>query len=226
MLRVSGSQSGYQKLTDLRKYHNPDRDEDVAQEIYDLLADGEMVIVDISNGLEKVVTSEKERIVGKLLDESMERFRDAEPDEELPKIQVYLEEAHQHFEEYRENESMNPFVTLAKEGAKFEIGMAYSTQEVTSVDARVRANTANWIVTHINSKRETNELSKYYNFEDFAESIRNVETVGYARAKTYSGEHIVPIKVSMFDTEWVRNNTQFGVKKDGEFIVSRPADRD
>lgn len=225
MLRVSGSQSGYQKLSELRKYHNPDREVDVANEIYDLLAEGEMVIVDISNGLEKVVTSETERIVGKLLDESMQRFREAGPDEELPKIQVYLEEAHQHFEEYRENEGMNPFVTLAKEGAKFEIGMAYSTQEVTSIDSRVRANTANWVVTHINSKREIKKLSKYYNFEDFAESIRNVETVGYARAKTYAGEHIVPIRVSMFDTDWVRNNTGFGVKKDGEFIVP-PAEED
>jgi hypothetical protein len=226
MLRVSGSQSGYQKLSNLRDYHNPERDEDVAQEIYNLLADGEMVIVDISNGLEQVVKSEKERVVNKLLEESMKRFRKSGPDEELPKIQVYLEEAHQHFEEYRDEEDMNPFVILAKEGAKFEIGMTYSTQEVTSVDSRVRANTANWIVTHINSKGETNELSKYYNFEDFEESIRNVETVGYARAKTYDGEHIVPIKVSLFDTEWVRDNTRFGVKKDGESIVTPPTEED
>jgi len=226
MLRVSGAQSGYQKLTSLRDFHNPDRDKDVAQEIYELLADGEMVIVDISNGLEQVVSSETERIVGKLLEVSMKRFRESDDDEELPKIQVYLEEAHQHFEEYRNDDSINPFVTLAKEGAKFEIGMTYSTQEVTSVDSRVRANTANWIVTHINSKREIKELSKYYNFEDFAESVRNIETVGYARAKTYKGEHIVPIMVSLFDTEWVKKNTRFGVQKDDDFIVDPPSQED
>lgn len=226
MLRVSGAQSGYQKLTRLRDFHNPDRDKDVAKEIYDLLAAGEMVIVDISNGLERVVSAETERIVGKLLEVSMKRFRESDQDEELPKIQVYLEEAHQHFEEYRDADSINPFVTLAKEGAKFEIGMTYSTQEVTSVDPRVRANTANWIVTHINSKREIKELSKYYNFEDFAESIRNIETVGYARAKTYGGEHIVPIMVSLFDTKWVESNTRFGVQKDDEFIVDPPTQED
>lgn len=226
MFRISGSRSGYQKLNQLHQYHNPDRDVDVAQEIYDLLAGGEMVIVDISNGLEQVVNAETERIAKRILRESMKRFRDADPDEDLPKIQLYLEEAHQHFEEYQDDESMNTFVTLAKEGAKFEIGMTYSTQEVTSIDSRVRANTANWIVTHINSKNEINELGKYYNFEDFEDSIRNVEKVGYARAKTYGGEHIVPIMVSLFDTEWVKNNTRFGVQKDGEFIVPRPTNGD
>lgn len=219
MFRISGSKSGYKKLAELSNFHNPERDVDVANEIYNLLASGEMVIVDISNGLEQVVQSETERIVSELLNQSMARFREANRDEDLPKIQVYLEEAHQHFEEYRDDEGMNPFVTLAKEGAKFEVGMTYSTQEVTSVDPRVRANTANWIVTHINSQRETKELGKYYNFDDFSESIRNVEDIGYARTKTYNGEYIIPISVSLFDTEWVRNNTKFGVEKDDEFVV-------
>lgn len=220
MFRVSGNKSGYKKLAKLSNYHNPERDVDVAREIYNLLAGGNMVVVDISNGLEQVVQSETERIVSTLLEQSMARFRKSDRDEKLPKIQVYLEEAHQHFEEYREDDGMNPFVTLAKEGAKFEVGMTYSTQEVTSIDSRVRANTANWIVTHLNSKRETDELGKYYNFENFAESIRNVEDVGYARAKTYEGEYIVPIKVSLFDTEWVTQNTRFGVMKDDEYIVN------
>jgi len=222
MLQTSGSKSGWRKLTDLSDYHSPKRDVDVANEIYQKLASGELVVVDISNGLQNVITAEKERLVGHILKESMQRFRELDEDESLPKIQLYLEEAHQHFDEYdSDRDEMNPFVTLAKEGAKFEIGLAYATQEVTSVDARVRANTANWIVTHINSGKEIRELGEYYNFSEFGESIRNVEDVGYARAKTYSGEYIVPVMVSLFDKEWVRENTQFGVKKDGEFVVKR-----
>lgn len=220
MLQTSGRRSGYNKLNGLEQYHSSARDVNVPDEIYERLLDGDMVIVDISNGLEQVVTSETERIASRILERSMDRFRGTDQNQELPKIQVYLEEAHQHFEEYRDDNNRNPFVTLAKEGAKFEIGLTYATQEVTSVDSRVRANTANWIVTHINSKREIKELGKYYNFEDFAESIRNVETVGYARAKTYGGEHIVPIMVSLFDTEWVESNTRFGVWKDGEYVVT------
>ncbi|SIR37827.1 protein of unknown function DUF87 [Natronorubrum daqingense] len=228
MFRTAGSQSGFGKLRNLQDYHNPARDVDVAREIYSRLTDGELVIVDISNGMEEVITAEKERLVSYILNQSMERFRSTDEDE-LPKIQVYLEEAHQHFDEYgRGDGEMNPFVTLAKEGAKFQIGMVYATQEVTSVDPRVRANTANWIITHINSEKEINELGKYYNFADFANSIRNVETVGYSRVKTYLGEYIVPVQISLFDTDWVKDNTPFGVKKDDGFIVepspSRQAD--
>ncbi|VTT86096.1 Conserved protein [Halorubrum sp. DM2] len=226
MLQTSGSRTGYNKLNGLADYHSSARDVNVPTEIYEELENGEMVIVDISNGLDQVVTSETERIVSRVLKESMNRFRDIDRDEELPKIQVYLEEAHQHFEEYRDDDDMNPFVTLAKEGAKFDIGMTYATQEVSSVDSRVRANTANWIVTHINSKKETRELGRYYNFEDFAESIRNVEDVGYARAKTYRGEYIIPISVSLFNADWVSNNTEFGVWKDDEYIVDPPTQED
>ncbi|ELY23232.1 hypothetical protein C500_20621 [Natrialba magadii ATCC 43099] len=228
MFRTAGSQSGFGKLRRLQDYHNPAREVNVAEEIYDLLTDGELVVVDISNGLEEVITAEKERLVRYILNQSMDRFRSTDEDE-LPKIQIYLEEAHQHFDEYgRDDGEMNPFVTLAKEGAKFKIGMAYATQEVTSVDPRVRANTANWIVTHLNSEKEINELGKYYNYDDFENSIRNVETVGYSRVKTYKGEYIVPVQISLFDTDWVKANTPFGVKKDDEFIVepnsSRQAD--
>lgn len=221
MLQTSGSQSGWGKLAGLSSFHNPQRSTDVAEEIYQRLCDGDMVVVDISNGTENVVRSEKERIVNHILSESMKQFRKLDDDEELPKIQLFLEEAHQHFEtETVRDDSMNPFVTLAKEGAKFQVGMAYATQEVTSVDRRVLSNTANWIVTHINSKKEINELSKYYNFEDFKKSIRNVEEVGFARAKTYQGEYIVPTKISLFDLDWVERNTTFGVKKDGEFLLN------
>jgi len=218
MFRTAGSQSGFGKLRTLQNYHNPARDVDVAKEIYSRLKGGEMVVVDISNGMEEVITAEKERLVRHILNQSMERFRST--DEDLPQIQVYLEEAHQHFDEYgRDDGEVNPFVTLAKEGAKFKIGMAYATQEVTSVDARVRANTANWIVTHLNSEKEIQKLGQYYNFADFANSIRNVETVGYSRVKTYKGEYIVPVQISLFDTDWVKANTPFGVKKDDGFLV-------
>lgn len=225
MLHAPGTLAGYRKLDDLEDFHSSVSDIDIPTEIYTELDNGNMVIVDISNGLDRVVTSETERIVSKVLDKSMARFREVDTEEDMPKIQVYLEEAHQHFEEYRDDD-MNPFVTLAKEGAKFEIGMAYSTQEVTSVDSRVRANTANWIITHINSKKETKELGRYYNFEDFAESIRNIEDVGYARAKTYGGEYIIPISVSLFDVDWVASNTEFGVWKEDEYIVDPPSQED
>lgn len=205
-------QTGHQKLSEMVNFHNASSDIDSAAEIYQDLADGKIVVVDISYGAEDVVTAETDRITNHIVAESMRQFKNTEtPEDELPEIQIYLEEAHQHFEEekYRDDNSQNPYVKLAKEGAKFNVGMTYATQEVSSIDERVLANTANWIVTHLNSKDEINELASYYNFEDFSDSIRDVEEVGFARLKTYSGEYIIPTKIALFDVDWITANTDY-----------------
>ena len=74
---------------------------------------------------------------------------------------------------------------------------------MSEVDNAVLANTANWIVTHLNSKYETNELSRYYNFEDFERLTREAEDVGFARVKTLSGKFIVPTQIDKFDEDRV-----------------------
>lgn len=209
-------QAGYNKLIRLNNFHNADSDSDVAEEAYQLLTDGELVVIDISNGREEIVTNETDRLVNYIRHQSRQRFRKVdEDDEDLPYLQIYLEEAHRHFdtETFRTEGSMNPYVELAKEGAKFNVGMTYATQEVSSIDERVLANTANWIVTHLNSDKELRELSDYYNFEDFKHSIKNVEEKGFVRLKTRSGEYIVPLKVALFNRDWVTTHTDFDVEK-------------
>ncbi|WP_132060282.1 helicase HerA domain-containing protein [Halorussus amylolyticus] len=217
-------QSGHRLLSELIDFHNVDSDIDAAEEIYRDLSDGQIVVVDISNGKSEVVQQETTRITHAILSTSMRRFQDPEEDDDdLPIIQLYLEEAHQHFDKdrYRNSDEQNPYVQLAKEGAKFKIGMTYATQEVSDIDPRVLSNTANWIVTHLNSKKEINELANYYNFEDFEHGIRNVEDVGFARIKTDSGEYIVPAKISLFDIDWLVNEMGY----DRDELEDRAAER-
>jgi len=92
-------------------------------------------------------------------------------------------------------------VRLAKEAAKFKIGLVYATQEVTSVDPIILSNTSNWTVTHLNNKIEVRELSKYYDFEDFAELTLKAEDVGFVRLKTRSGRYIIPTQIDLFNPE-------------------------
>ena len=47
----------------------------------------------------------------------------------------------------------------------------------------ILANTSNWVVTHLNNHVEVKELSKYYDFEDFAELTLKAEDVGFVRLK-------------------------------------------
>jgi hypothetical protein len=79
----------------------------------------------------------------------------------------------------------------------------YATQEVSSVDQRILSNTSNWLVAHLNSDNETRELSHYYDFKTWADSIRRCEDVGFVRMKTYSGKYIVPVQVAKFDHDMI-----------------------
>jgi hypothetical protein len=94
-------------------------------------------------------------------------------------------------------------VRLAKEAAKFKIGLIYATQEVSSVDPIILSNTSNWVVTHLNNHQEVKELSKYYDFEDFAALTLRAEDVGFARLKTRSGRYILPVQVSKFSADMI-----------------------
>lgn len=193
--------SGYRILGKFQKFHNPGTHGYYAERIYDDLAKGRIVVVDMSTGTESAIQVTSERIVRYILDRAVSRFTSGQ---DLHNIQIYLEEAHNLFnrENLREaDETEDPYVRLAKEAAKYNIGMTYATQEVTGVDQRVLSNTANWVVTHLNSSNETRELSKYYNFEDFDHQIRKADEPGFARVKTLTGNYIVPTQIDLFDKD-------------------------
>lgn len=193
---------GYRILQSAREFHDPDESGFYARQIYSKLAEGQMVIVDMSSGTEKSVKITSETVIRHIFDRAVNRFRN---DETLHDIQIYLEEAHNHFnrDNLEEAPDRDPYVRLAKEASKYNIGLIYATQEVSSVDERVLANTANWVVTHLNNTNETKELSKYYNFEDFERQTREAENTGFARIKTKSGRFIIPTQVDEFDAETI-----------------------
>lgn len=195
---------GYRILQSARNFHDPNETGFYAREIYNKLADGQMVIVDMSSGTEKSVKITSETVIRHIFNRAVGRFTDDRP---LHDIQIYLEEAHNQFnrDNLEEAPERDPYVRLAKEASKFEIGLIYATQEVSSVDDRVLANTANWVVTHLNNTNETRELSKYYNFEDFERQTREAEDIGFARIKTKSGRFIIPTQIDKFDAERVES---------------------
>lgn len=195
--------SGFRLLTPLRVYHAPNRTTDYADEVLQELIDGKIVIVDLSLGSETVLQFCAERIINRIVDDAAERFADGK---EAHAIQIYIEEAHRLFNRDKMNvpEEKDPYVRLAKEAAKFKIGLVYATQEVSSVDHLILANTSNWIVTHLNNLEEVRELSKYYDFQDFSELTIKAEDVGFARMKTRSGRYIVPVQIDLFDASRIQ----------------------
>jgi hypothetical protein len=199
----TGSRLGWRWLRRLTPFHSPSAREDYADRIYTDLVAGHLVIVDLSRGTEQVLQLLSERVINYLLGKATDRFVSGA---QLHRIQIVIEEAHRLFDRKAyDSASPNPYVRLAKEAAKFKIGLVYATQEVTAVAPAVLANTSNWIVAHLNNSDEIRTLSKYYDFKSFESDILSAEDRGFVRIKTRSGKYIVPVQVLKFDRTMIND---------------------
>jgi hypothetical protein len=186
--------SGHRILADARKYHSPRRSQDVAEEIYQHLSKGKIVILDLSVGNPRIREKISKQVATKIFDRSMKKFIDGK---HPPHIVVYIEEAHNLIG--KDKELTDTWPRLAKEGAKYRIALVYATQEVSSVHPNILSNTENWFITHLNNEREVRELARFYDFEDFSRSLIRAQDVGFARIKTLSGPFVIPVQIDKFD---------------------------
>jgi DNA helicase HerA-like ATPase len=113
-------------------------------------------------------------------------------------IQLYFEEAHNLFPRREDRDMTVIYNRLAKEGQKLRLGLNYATQEVSSISSSILKNTQNWFVSHLNNEDELREIKKYYDFEDFTESLKRTTDKGFIRMKTDSNTFIVPVQIDRF----------------------------
>jgi len=191
---------GWRNLNPLRPFHSPLTQNDPAIEIYDELIQGRIVIVDLHVGAEAITKALSESITARLLERQTAVFTSGK---EPPSIQVMLEEAHNLFSSDRYKDDRDIWVKLAKEASKLNLGMTYATQEVSGVAHQVKANTANWVVAHLNNTKEVQELARFYDFGAFSDAIIASEDRGYARLKTLSSPYVVPVQIDRYDVELV-----------------------
>ena len=122
-----------------------------------------------------------------------------------PDVIVYVEEAHTLLP--RDSGDMSDiWVRSAKEGAKFNIGIVYSTQEPSSVHANILKNTENWFITHLNNTDETRQLAKFNDFADFTDGIIAVNELGYVKMRTRSSRFTVPVQIDEFKAPRIGND--------------------
>ena len=118
----------------------------------------------------------------------------------LPPVIVYVEEAHTLLPKVRGKRQHRNLAAHRQRGHQvLNIGLVYSTQEPSSVQTNILTNTENWFISYLNSKGETRELDKYFDFEDFTPSIRKTSDPGFTRVRTHSSPYTMPVQIYRFD---------------------------
>jgi Helicase HerA, central domain len=188
---------GAQKhLREAKDQHNPYTITEYSDDIYREVSEGKLVVIDFSAGSEKSKINISTRIADKIFKGNLEVFnRGAVP----PKIQVYIEEAHNLLSNIEKSEALtNIWVRMSKEGSKFGLGVIAITQEPSSLPPNILKNAPNWFISHLNNGDEINTISAYYDLADFAVSIRKCPDVGFTRVRTLSSPFSCPVQINKF----------------------------
>lgn len=175
-------------------YHSRGEDNYIYK-ISSLVKNGETIILDLAIGSEEMRNLISDKIARKIFNSNMAMYTESkEPDYVI----FYIEEAHNLIG--KDMDLKDTWPRIAKEGAKYKIGLAYSTQEPSSINRNILSNTENWFVTHLNNEDELRTLSKFYDFADFKNSLLRSRDIGFARIKTLSHNFVLPVQIKLYES--------------------------
>ena len=196
LLPISSVSAGPGLLQKIRKYHSNSAGNFVS-EILSELDKGFTVIVDLGNADEEVMEYFSRQLSESVFYHQTNKFTNNNLGKHY--IQLYFEEAHNLFGYNDNSDETKIYRRFAKEGAKYHIGMVYSTQSPSTVNSDLLAQTENLFVAHLASQDDTNKLAKVnVAYDSIKNDILQAKTVGYMRMLTRSHRFVVSMQANRF----------------------------
>lgn len=195
-LEPPAGRSGTSLIQPFRQYHDHNAG-DFVKDILDLLDNGKTVILDLGNANEEVMQYFSRELSIAIFRHQTTKFTNNSLGDHY--VQLYFEEAHNLFKDNDNSESTRIYRRFAKEGAKYHIGMVYSTQSPTTINADLLAQTENFFVAHLASQDDVNKLARLnIAYESIKNDILQAKTVGYIRMLTKSHRFVVSMQALKF----------------------------
>jgi hypothetical protein len=170
---------------------------DFVSEILQLLLQGRTVILDLGNATEEIRRYFSDMLSKAVFAQQETRFVSNELGNHY--VQLYFEEAHNLFPPDSKDVT-GVYARFAKEGAKFHIGMVYSTQSPSTINSELLAQTENFFVGHLSSQDEARSLARVQvAFSGIEEDILRAKTPGYMRMLTMSHRFVIPLQANKFE---------------------------
>ena len=192
------SGSGVSQIKQFRNLHSINAS-NFESEILDSLDNGKTIILDLGNADDSTRQFFSDRLSIRIFKHQEDRFVNNTLDDKY--IQLYFEEAHNLFPK-EDSKITGIYSRFAKEGAKFHIGMVYSTQSPSTISPELLIQTENFFVGHLSSSDETKALSKnQIAFSGIEQDILRARTPGYMRMMTMSHRFVIPVQTKEYGKE-------------------------
>lgn len=193
-LEPAPGRAGVSLIMPFRMYHDANAG-DFMRDILDFIDAGKTVILDLGNANPQVMEYFSNELSNAVFNHQVDKFSNNNLADHF--VQLYFEEAHNLFP--RTQDVTTIYSRFAKEGAKYHIGMVYSTQSPTTINRDLLAQTENFFIAHLSSQDEVSALGKLnVAYDCLQEDILSAKTPGYIRMLTRSHRFVIPVQVDLF----------------------------
>ena len=192
---LASAHGGPSMLRRYRILHSPAAG-DFTAEILSLLDGGKSVILDLGSATDEIRRYFADQLSLAVFGHQEQKFVDNKLANHY--VQLYFEEAHNLFP-VNDKDLTGVYARFAKEGAKFHIGMVYSTQSPSTINQELLAQTENFFVGHLSSLHEAQALCKVQvAFSGCDADILRTKTPGYMRMLSQSHRYVIPMQARKF----------------------------